>query len=866
MQKLIFRNGNGVEVNLTSGNFGITNWKGFDNAGLNIQSQTVPFTDGSVFIDALLNNRELSVTVALQDNGDLEKRYELKRELIKILNPKLGEGVLTYTNDFLSKQIKVVPSIPLFQNKNSNDRGTQKGTLVFTACNPYWEDTEETVVNLKSGERQTVENKGDVPCQIKAVLDMGIKASPFLQNLTQNKKIALKGSYNTGVEISTEFGNKHIKGEQLAFKIDFAHGEFKSICYSDYLAKYIGVGNGFISFSTDLINWNTVDIACGNLVKVIYSVEKKLFVAVGDEIWISADGENWEKANTPTHSLNDVIYDEYKNIFIANYESGFVSVSLDGRSWSETSLTYPSVLCYSEDFIFAGLHKSTDGLSWVDVEGISGTPTDIKFIQDKYIIVTGTKIYQSEDAETWTEKSSGTGKIYFSNGLYYLRGSVGGTSGIHTSTDLTSWTSYAVSGIQSFYIADEFNIITYDGSKYYIKTSTDLTDWNTEAETKKTLKNFLSTNKGLSVYGEIIERKNSEWHLIYNTYNFGDITSFCKGGNITLAVADEGIFYTEDLKTWNAVDLSSFYDANITELNLMCCTYKDGLFIIAGTKILTSTDCEHWTERYSTFTGLSEAFINAISISNSGRLVTSGGVPYRIYGTEWTYSDDGITWNVAEDSEGNPITNAPCYCMVYSPELDKFIALSYFGTILTSTDGAVWEEDTQVEGNPQYATYMIYSQKEKIFIANSSQHPEYGVYISHNGEWWDNELIYLDGVQFGLDSIFYSSAYGLYLGISGKKIVISSDHINWSEIGEISTSQYWATSNPIFEDDKTILIGSINSLFTSYFKEAENLIADLTEDSDMNLGLEIGDNVLLISGDGEEFNATLTFRNKYLGV
>lgn len=117
MQKLRFVNANGVELDLTSGYYGITKWDGFSNANLNLQTQQVPYQDGSVFIDGLLNNRELSVTLCINDNNDLAKRYELRNELIKTLNPKLGEGYLYYKNDFLERRIKVIPQPPVIPNK-----------------------------------------------------------------------------------------------------------------------------------------------------------------------------------------------------------------------------------------------------------------------------------------------------------------------------------------------------------------------------------------------------------------------------------------------------------------------------------------------------------------------------------------------------------------------------------------------------------------------------------------------------------------------------------------------------------------------------------------------------------------------------
>ena len=157
MQKLVFTNGGGQTIDLTSGNFGITNWEGLSGVGLNIQVQQVPFQDGGVFLDALMEQREISVTVAIQDNNDLSARYERKRQLISVLNPKLGEGVLVYTNDYLSRQIKAVPQLPIFENKNSNDSGTLKASVTFSCCSPYWEDTEDTVVELELGENKILQ-------------------------------------------------------------------------------------------------------------------------------------------------------------------------------------------------------------------------------------------------------------------------------------------------------------------------------------------------------------------------------------------------------------------------------------------------------------------------------------------------------------------------------------------------------------------------------------------------------------------------------------------------------------------------------------------------------------------------------------
>ena len=57
--------------------------------------------------------------------------------------------------------------VPLFETHNSNDSGTPKASLSWTACEPYWEDLKETSVFLKAGSRKVIENNGDVITGVK---------------------------------------------------------------------------------------------------------------------------------------------------------------------------------------------------------------------------------------------------------------------------------------------------------------------------------------------------------------------------------------------------------------------------------------------------------------------------------------------------------------------------------------------------------------------------------------------------------------------------------------------------------------------------------------------------------------------------
>jgi hypothetical protein len=258
MQKLVWQNAKGDELDLTKNPFGITQWEGFSNTGLNIQSQQVPFADGSVFLDALMEQRELSVTLAINDENDLYTRYELKRQLISALNPKLGEGYLIYTNDFISKRIKCIAQMPIFPTKNSNDAGTQKASLSWVACEPYWEDLEETSVFLKSGVRTQIVNNGDVPTGVEIDFFTNSVTNPRIKNFTENKIIKLNGNFTNGMNIDTRVGQKGISTEELVFNLSSTGAILSSITYSETQGLFVAVGyNGTILTSPDGINWTS---------------------------------------------------------------------------------------------------------------------------------------------------------------------------------------------------------------------------------------------------------------------------------------------------------------------------------------------------------------------------------------------------------------------------------------------------------------------------------------------------------------------------------------------------------------------------------------------------------------------------------
>lgn len=350
MQKLVFRNGEGTEIDLTSGNYGIVNWSGLSECSQEIQSQQVPFNDGSVYLDNLLGEREMTFTIAINDDKDLHKRYELKRELISILNPKLKEGYLIYTNDFLSKQIKCIPDTPIFENKNFNDSGTLKAELVFTANNPYWEDIENNIIELNKT-FTTIVNEGDVDTPV--IIDIAGKTDSLkIKNTSTEKEIVLK-NIDGVIEIDTSVGHKTIsevgtKLRTVSTSLDFSR--IKETPIGIFIKEketrdgtWIMTTNGYTYSSLPI---RAVDVAYtkdGNIIAFPEFYNEK---GEGDYYYyISSDGLNFQKRNCNKKVKG---YIEKYDMYLAEVEDSIYSYcdlyySIDGMNtwiqWGTTNNT-----------------------------------------------------------------------------------------------------------------------------------------------------------------------------------------------------------------------------------------------------------------------------------------------------------------------------------------------------------------------------------------------------------------------------------------------------------------------------------------------------------------------------------------------
>lgn len=833
MQKLVFKNGNGVEIDFTSSPFGITDWGGLSNANLNVQSQQVPFQDGSVYLDSLLSERDLNFTLAVYDGGNLGTRYELKRQIISALNPKLGEGVLTYTNDFLSKQITVIPYLPVFANHNVNTKGTLKASLTFKACIPYWEDTEETTVTLNKG-FTSITNNGDIETPVKIDIFTSNIQNLKIENQTTGKKIIFSETLNENAEIKTAMGNKTIYSKPLEIT-DF--NVKNDVLYNEYLGKFIAVGvKGYVYISSDGLNYEPIKTETDyDLLSIAYSANLNLMVAVGygGVILTSSDGETWELVETLTSALMDVIYvsdstnGEYR-FFTVGY-NGLVAYSFDGMTWT-TATSGVEWACFSIAYSDS-LHK------WVIVGESARTLT-------------------SSDGITWTENEISPYSNYCVIWCDFLNMFIMGCMfRIMTSPDGITWTEYTgnFNDVKIIACSDSLIIAKNDyDSKWW--TSTDGTTWTTQTESEQMqslnkIKYSESINQffGVGDYSTGMSLNGLEWDYIGGITTSGLVDIIYNGSEYICAGGQGLMMRSTDGKTWETIE--SNLPNNITRLWYF--EEKDIYFVRTQSYqrnyIYRSSDLMTWTQ-------ISNHKISEIAYNSDLDLFVFGGTLFvsglSNYVEISTDMGDTLTIVYLPYSESSKTLK----CLTYSKDLQLFVA--FIGEyLITSPDGENW---TLQEYTNSYIRSCVWVSDLHLFVACGDNG---NIIRSSDGINWTGDTY----GSLDLDYINYDSSTGLLfaVGESGQ-ILTSSDGQNWQTFETPIKDNLQGISF----DNKggMVTVGNYGAIGIIEQKDkGENLISALSADSDMSFALNAGSNSILMAGNGN-VTGRLTFRNRYVGV
>lgn len=836
MQKLVFRNADGTEIDLTSGAFGITEWEGFSSVDLNLQTQQVPFYDGSVYLDGLLGEREISVTLAMQDNNNLERRYELRRQLISVLNPKLGEGILIYTNDYISKRIKAVPQVPVFENHNSNDSGTPKASLSWTCPSPYWEDLEETEVELNVGERVEINNNGEISVPVKIEFPSGVK-NPSIVNLTKEKLLSLQYLCKDKVFIDTNIGEKKIYGGNINLEL-VEGGYVNDLLYiGNY--EYILVGTSIWIYNELTEILEVISEVENDLKKVIY--ENNIYVAIGDNgtIQTSTDGRHWSSKETgTTETLNSIIFAENQFIVAGgsymasaghlSNSAGVILVSSDGNEWTDITPQAISNFAMSQIIYIENIGYYASGM----IATTSPYGSTIKINQGE--------IRFSTDLENWTVKKQNLPTssrivnttivgIAFGNGKYCAiasnnEGYLVGLK-ILTSDNGTSWTTTQTLtnsyGKSIMFENETFAIMRSDKN---IMISTDVVDWTTkEAQAdilvfSKTQNKYFNTGKNIYFSSDLdswnLMKKIGLERTVYETISFQ---------NKVIGIVLDGVCITEDGENWEYTNLNYTQSSYITCIN--------GVIILSGgNKIFTSTDGENWEEQ-SIDTSIGKIiFVNGVYVSSSQR--------------KFFTSEDLITWEEVSELD----TSFSDW--IYSEACQLYVIVGSDGMIKTSSDLINWTSQTSGETGNLYNVFYVNS----LLVVFGNGYDV--VLVSSDGVVWNKQNNGMAHTWGSFNRIRYIN--NLYIIVGNEKVYISLDCLNWEEINPYTTG----TINDIAYINKYVFVGAVLVLSK---EDDNNLISFLTEDSDMNFYLEQGQNIIKYLCENNGI-AKLKYRQKYIGV
>lgn len=255
--KLEFTNSRGETVELYDRPFRLMSVVGLGDVEATIQTQKVAYGDGSNLIDALLNERNISIelNVVANTHGELE---ELRSRLGSVFNPKLQLGTLRYISDTQVREIKALANtVPFMPDGTSNrSRTNQKVLIELVAPNPYWRSPiinsnelaafvplfefpfeDEFEVGME-GHETVIENDSDVPIPI-IVTVKGPTVNPKLTNITTGQMIRVKRELLAEDElvIDTDERTVLLNGVDVFPYIDL-DTEFFSLAFGENVLKY----------------------------------------------------------------------------------------------------------------------------------------------------------------------------------------------------------------------------------------------------------------------------------------------------------------------------------------------------------------------------------------------------------------------------------------------------------------------------------------------------------------------------------------------------------------------------------------------------------------------------------------------------
>ncbi|WP_260440614.1 phage tail family protein [Parageobacillus thermoglucosidasius] len=203
---------------------------GLGDVDADIQMQKAPFQDGSTYIDSVLQERAISIEIAILTR-DTTTLLQQRQYLASVFNPKLGPGKLRYEDNGIVREIEAIPdNVPAFPSGKENRLPKLQKALVNLLCpEPFWLDEFSTSEKMsyilgglsfplrlgttfaQRGFKKILHNQGDVSTPV-TIEFYGPATNPVVWNRTTNEFIKVNRTLaeTDKLVITTDFGNKGV--------------------------------------------------------------------------------------------------------------------------------------------------------------------------------------------------------------------------------------------------------------------------------------------------------------------------------------------------------------------------------------------------------------------------------------------------------------------------------------------------------------------------------------------------------------------------------------------------------------------------------------------------------------------------------
>jgi len=263
---ITFTNANNDSITFGQSPYFLYNLNGFGGLINNVSFESSPNQRGSTYLGVDINERYLSFVIVIFGVNAIDMEQK-KREVIKLFNPTLGQGILTYNNGDIEKKIDVAidagPTMPSGE-LNGNPKNIRM-LISLLANQPFFEDLAETVIQLADviplfefplnlptdlGELSLdtimITNTGDTKTPIRVEIPEGVE-DPVLTNETTGEFIKVNTTIPAGktMIITTDFDNKRV-----VFRDNTTGAEVNASQYVDFESDYfeLVVGNNQLKF------------------------------------------------------------------------------------------------------------------------------------------------------------------------------------------------------------------------------------------------------------------------------------------------------------------------------------------------------------------------------------------------------------------------------------------------------------------------------------------------------------------------------------------------------------------------------------------------------------------------------------------